>query len=114
MPVYSTPVFIQSCVAPPYRGWPCASSRLALNENRSTLDQAFSGCLGICALLLFSISSLYAEELADDEQQAAMPSMDFLEFLGEWETEQGEWLDPETLEDNDITKLLESNIDNEN
>ena len=70
--------------------------------------------VSVCFLLLCSISLLYAEELTDDEQQATMPSMDFLEFLGEWETEQGEWIDPETLEDNEIEKLLETNIDNEN
>lgn len=27
-------------------------------------------------------------------QQGNQPSMEFLEFLGEWENEQGEWLDP--------------------
>ncbi len=70
--------------------------------------------VSVCVLLLFSISSLYAEELTNDEQQAAIPSMDFLEFLGEWETEQGEWLDLEILEDNEIEKILETNIDNEN
>ena len=70
--------------------------------------------VSVCVLLLFSISSLYAEELTNDEQQATIPSMDFLEFLGEWETEQGEWLDLEILEDNEIEKNLETNIDNEN
>jgi hypothetical protein len=63
MQVYSTPVFIQSFVArspfrtrlyhllpcrrPPYRGRPCASSCLALNKNKSTLNPASSGILGI-------------------------------------------------------------------
>ena len=27
-------------------------------------------------------------------QQGEQPSMRFLEFLGEWENEQGEWVDP--------------------
>lgn len=27
------------------------------------------------------------------------PSMEFLEFLGEWENEQGEWVDPIALPD---------------
>ncbi len=47
-----------------------------------------------------------------------MPSMDFLEFLGEWETEQGEWIDPIELEDEEVGKLIETtievNTDNEN
>lgn len=70
--------------------------------------------VSVCVLLLFSISSLCAEERIDDAQQTTMPSIDFLEFLGEWETEQGEWLDLETLEDNEIGKILETNTDNEN
>ena len=69
--------------------------------------------VSVCFLLLCSVSSLYAEEFANDEQQI-IPDMDFLEFLGEWETEQGEWIDPETLDDNEIEKLLELNIDNAN
>lgn len=67
-----------------------------------------------CVLLLFSISSLCAEERISDAQQTTIPSIDFLEFLGEWETEQGEWIDLETLEDNEIGKILEINTDNEN
>lgn len=31
-----------------------------------------------------------------DEDTA--PSMAFLEFLGEWETDEGEWIDPQILE----------------
>lgn len=72
------------------------------------------GRVSACVLLLLSISSLYAEELINDEYQATMPSIDFLEFLGEWETEQSEWLDLELLEDNEIEKILETNTDNEN
>lgn len=70
--------------------------------------------VSVCFFLLCSISTLFAEELTNNEQQITMPSMDFLEFLGEWETEQGEWIDPESLEDNEIEKLLETKIDNEN
>ena len=47
MQVYSTSVFIQSSVAPPCRERPCASSRLALNKNRRTLNPAFPSILGI-------------------------------------------------------------------
>jgi len=34
------------------------------------------------------------------------PSMELLEFLGEWETKEGEWVDPSTLMD---TEVAESN-----
>ncbi len=30
------------------------------------------------------------------------PSLEFLEFLGEFETEEGEWIDPEELEQMDL------------
>ena len=71
---------------------------------------------GACLLFFLSfMTSLFAEELMDSE---TMPSMDFLEFLGEWETEQGEWIDPLELEDEEIGKLIETtievNADNEN
>lgn len=76
--------------------------------------------VSVCLVLLSSISCIYAEELMNNETESTMPSMDFLEFLGEWETEQGEWIDPEILEDNEIEKLIEeaaeikTNTDNEN
>lgn len=66
-------------------------------------------------LLLLSISPLFAEEQTSTE---SMPSIDFLEFLGEWETEQGEWIDPIEIDDEDFDQLLETTLesksDNEN
>jgi hypothetical protein len=32
------------------------------------------------------------------EQEQEIPSLEFLEFLGEWEAEDGRWIDPEELE----------------
>jgi hypothetical protein len=62
---------------------------------------------------LCSITSLFAEEQMDSE---TTPSIAFLEFLGEWETEQGEWIDPLDLEDEELGKLIETTIEvnNEN
>ena len=63
------------------------------------------------------MTSLFAEDQTNNE---LMPSMAFLEFLGEWETEEGEWIDPMELEKEEIGILIEStietktNIDNEN
>jgi hypothetical protein len=34
---------------------------------------------------------------ADDDM--SMPSMELLEFLGEWETEDGDWIDPVLLDE---------------
>lgn len=68
-----------------------------------------------CMLFFCSMPSLLAEEQLNNEQ---MPSMDFIEFLGEWETEQGEWIDPVDLENEETGQLIETTsetkIDNEN
>jgi len=31
-------------------------------------------------------------------EETEMPSLELLEFLGDWETDDGEWIDPEELE----------------
>ncbi len=36
-------------------------------------------------------------------EEAEMPSLELLEFLGDWEMEDGEWIDPEELEQIAIT-----------
>jgi hypothetical protein len=56
------------------------------------------------------MTSSFAENQSND---GAMPSMDFLEFIGEWETEQGEWLDPIALENEEIAKLIKTTSDTE-
>jgi hypothetical protein len=33
-----------------------------------------------------------------EEAGQEIPTLEFLEFLGEWETEDGRWIDPEELE----------------
>ena len=43
---------------------------------------------------------------AQTQENDDTPSLDLLEFLGEWETGDGEWLDPAQLEDNDFAKLM--------
>jgi hypothetical protein len=89
MQFYSTSVFIQSFVAPPYRERPCASSRLALNKNKRTLNPASSGILGIlltliCFALLVSqpvhaiqVSGLYqaATPVTDESTSKRKPAI---------------------------------------
>ncbi len=41
---------------------------------------------------------------SDEENQ---PSMEFLEFLGEWETEDGDWIDPQALESMEAETLAD-------
>lgn len=66
----------------------------------------------ICSLLFFSsMTSLFAKETIENE---AMPSMAFLEFIGDWETDEGEWFDPLVLEKDETEGLLETISDENN
>lgn len=69
----------------------------------------------MAALLFFTClpySNAFEPEEAQKiptEQEQEVPTLDFLEFLGEWETEDGDWIAPEDLEnmplnENDDTK----------
>ncbi len=51
------------------------------------------------ALLVLTLCVFSVQAKALNEEQE--PDMELLEFLGEWETEDGEWLDPTSLEDID-------------
>lgn len=74
-----------------------------MNGSKKMVCQA-----SVCAMVFFClISSLFAEERTNEET----PSMDFLEFLGDWETEQGEWVDFVELEHVESEKLIETTID---
>ena len=52
--------------------------------------------------MLLITSTGYAEQTAEQEQ----PSLELLEFLGEWVTEEGEWLDPEQFEEDGFADML--------
>jgi len=54
---------------------------------------------------LFSINNP-----ADTVQNATVeiPTLEFLEFLAEWETDQDEWAGPEQFEDNSFDQLYDS------
>ena len=42
--------------------------------------------------------ALEPEEAKNPPAEQESPALDFLEFLGEWETEDGEWIAPDDLE----------------
>ena len=46
--------------------------------------------------------------------QEEAPSIEFLEFLGQWETDEGEWIAPEELADDGFAQLLEAAFETEN
>lgn len=41
--------------------------------------------------------------------QEEVPSLEFLEFLAEWETSEGEWAGPEQFEDDSFDQLYDDN-----
>lgn len=62
-------------------------------------------------LLLGPISFLIAEE----HETESVPTIAFLEYLGEWESDEDELIVPELFESDEIEKLIETvDTDNEN
>jgi hypothetical protein len=68
---------------------------------------------------LFAQGGALATPVPTLESQAAQvqeeaPSIEFLEFLGQWETDEGEWIAPEELADDAFVQLLEAAFESEN
>lgn len=62
-------------------------------------------------LLPFLYSTVYAEDVQQDEwPPGEVPGVELLEFLGEWETEEGEWIDPEEMEDDYLARQLSGTV----
>jgi hypothetical protein len=38
------------------------------------------------------------EQIRENNEETETPSLELLEFLGDWEMDDGEWIDPEELE----------------
>ncbi|QPJ64701.1 MAG: hypothetical protein G3M78_04565 [Candidatus Nitrohelix vancouverensis] len=62
---------------------------------------------------LFLSSPANAQESVDaappETDPTEEPSIEFLDFLGEWQTEEGDWLDPAELASLPLTDEKESN-----
>lgn len=50
-------------------------------------------------------------QVREESENTEMPSREFLEFLGDWETDDGEWIDPEELEQIVLTDQEQENED---
>jgi len=62
-------------------------------------------------LMMISLSPVTHSE---PEIHGEAPALELLEFLGEWETDEGEWIDPAELEDDDFASLLNITHDEAN
>lgn len=49
--------------------------------------------------IVLLISVMPVTHAFDHESETGAPSMELLEFLGEWETKDGSWMDPLQIED---------------
>ena len=59
-------------------------------------------------VLMLTVSSADAADQHGTDAQAEAPPLALLEFLGQWETDDGEWMDPQALEDPELVNLLEA------
>jgi len=62
-------------------------------------------CIGMLLILTVSVATGQAQQAepgkttnSKPEKKEKILTLEFLEFLGEWETEDGRWIDPEELE----------------
>ena len=60
-------------------------------------------------LTLMILSLLPIPNLAGTAEPGEQPSVEMLEFLAEWETDQGEWAGPAQFEDDSFDQLFEEN-----
>ena len=61
------------------------------------------------AIFLACISGMFLNAYAaEDESGEAIPDLEFLEFLGQFETDAGEWMDPSSLLTEEFTDLLDA------
>ena len=58
-------------------------------------------------LLLLTMLTFSPITIAESHANGPAPSLDFLEFLGEWQDSDGNWIDPADFEDADFVKLLD-------
>ena len=66
------------------------------------------------SLRLLLLAAAMGSEAVIAQSEEALPDDALLEFLGEWETEQGEWIDPVELEDEAFAQLIETKLETDN
>ena len=56
--------------------------------------------------------ALEPEEVKNPPAEQESPTLDFLEFLGEWETKDGEWIAPDDLENMPLNENEDDDTNN--
>lgn len=79
-----------------------------------TALRAFVLTLGLlCSALVLAQSATPApvDAASHASQEEQGPSLELLEFLGQWETDDGEWIAPQELADAEFGLLLDTSLE---
>ena len=68
--------------------------------------KVFGYCLCTTLVSVGSLSASHAQN-GQAEEEIEIPDLEVLEFLGSFATDEGEWIDPQSLLEEDITSLLD-------
>lgn len=60
-----------------------------------------------CALITAAATVDAAEVDGNGDDEPGLPNIELLEFLGAFSTEEGEWIDPQSLLEEDIQMLID-------
>lgn len=86
--------------------------RTRKDAKRSEQHSGISQTIGFIGLwLLAMLSPAYsAEQALDESENAELPDLEFLEFLGSFETDEGEWIDPGSLLAEEFSTLFNAAV----
>ena len=79
----------------------------------SSMNGSSSMKFRLSGLILMTMSLLPTLNPAETGQKEVVPSIEFLEFLSDWETDQGEWTGPAQFEDDSFDLLFEDDAHDE-
>lgn len=74
-------------------------------QKQATVIHAF---LGLCMLCTACVSRAAEEESVEIE----LPDLEMLEFLGQFATDDGDWVEPDSLLSDEFGQLLDAAIEN--
>lgn len=66
------------------------------------------------SLMVMIMTSLPSLIIAEEQTVEELPSIGFLEFLGDWESDQGEWIDPNVFDEDIFAELPDNKSEEDN
>ncbi len=82
-------------------------------------ERLFAASWLLCSGLILSVGAAEIDISQSDtensqSQELEIPDLEFLEFLGQFESDNGEWIEPESLLGEGLQELLDTSLDDEN